>query len=34
MRVFDSLLGLYKLKFYKRVVTEFSFLRYGNDPGQ
>ena len=34
MRVLDSLLCLYKLKFYKRVVTEFSFLRYDNDPGQ
>ena len=33
MRVVYSLLYmcLYKWKFYKRVVTEFSFLRYDND---
>ena len=33
MRVFYSLLYmcLYKLKFYRRAVTEFSFLRYDND---
>ena len=33
MRVFYSLLymSLYKWKFYKRAVTEFSFLRYDND---
>ena len=33
MRVFYSLLYmcLYKWKFYKRAVTEFSFLRYDND---
>ena len=33
MRLFYSLLCmcLYKWKFYKRVVAEFSFLRYDND---
>ena len=31
MNVFYSLLCLYKWKFYKRTVTEFSFLRYDND---
>ena len=31
MRVFYSLLYLYKWTFYKRAVTEFSFLRYEND---
>ena len=31
MRVFYSLLCLYKWKFYKRAITEFSFFRYDND---
>ena len=31
MRVFYSLLCLYKWKFYKTAVNEFSFLRCDND---
>ena len=31
MRMYYSLLCLYKWKFYKRGETEFSFLRYEND---
>ena len=34
MRVLCSLLCLYKLKFYKRAVIEFSFLRYDNGANQ
>lgn len=34
MRVLCSLLCLYKWKFYKRAVIEFSFLRYDNEANQ